>query len=149
MEEKNCNLEQCNEDRAYTYSSKNSCHHHDEEEQTHVHEFLGSTRLAEEEEDRHNHRFAGVTDEVIEVTVNGRRTHIHRFCTRTDFLQFPGEEEGHFHFVKGETGIAIPVGEGKHVHFVPTTLTTENDGHRHEFIFATLIENPIAPREED
>ncbi len=31
------------------------------EEQTHVHEFEGSTHLAEAGQDRHNHRFAGVT----------------------------------------------------------------------------------------
>ena len=36
-----------------------------EEEQSHVHEFLGSTRLAELEEEPHNHRFAGVSCEAI------------------------------------------------------------------------------------
>ena len=40
-------------------------HKREEEEQRHVHEFLGSTKLAEEEEERHNHRFAGVTGEAI------------------------------------------------------------------------------------
>ena len=30
--------------------------------QTHVHEVLGSVRLAELGEDPHNHRFAGVTE---------------------------------------------------------------------------------------
>ena len=34
-----------------------------ETEQTHVHEFLASTKLAEEEEDRHMHCFAGVRSE--------------------------------------------------------------------------------------
>jgi hypothetical protein len=41
-----------------------------------------------------------------------------------------------------KTGLAIPVGDGKHVHLV-TGETTENDGHVHEYIFATLIESPL------
>ena len=104
----------------------------DEEQQTHTHEFLGSTKIAEREEDPHNHRFAGVTGEAIRVG----NSHIHKLKTNTDFY------ENHFHVVRDETGPAIPVGNGRHVHFVEG-MTTINDGHRHEFIFATLIENPI------
>lgn len=37
------------------------------QEQTHVHEVLGSVRLAELRKDPHNHRFAGVTEEVMQV----------------------------------------------------------------------------------
>lgn len=33
--------------------------------QTHVHEFVGSTKLAEGTEEIHNHHFAGVTSEMI------------------------------------------------------------------------------------
>lgn len=33
--------------------------------QTHVHEFTGSTRIAEEQEEPHNHRFAGESGEAI------------------------------------------------------------------------------------
>lgn len=105
----------------------------DESAQTHVHEFLGSTELAEEGEDRHNHRFAGVTSQVIPKGKN----HVHAILTNTDFF------ENHHHEIGVTTGIAIPVGDGKHVHFVED-VTTVDDGHFHEFEFATLIENPIA-----
>lgn len=40
------------------------------------------------------------------------------------------------------TGPAIPVGDGRHVHFVSGTTTCIDD-HVHQFIFANLIEAPI------
>jgi hypothetical protein len=106
--------------------------HCPEKRQTHTHEFEASTKLAEEGDDRHNHRFAGVTGEAIPI---GYGNHKHEIFTRTDFF-------GHFHFIKIETGPAIPVGCGKHVHLV-RGFTSVNDGHYHEFIFATLIEEPL------
>ncbi|MBU5439596.1 YmaF family protein [Tissierella sp. MSJ-40] len=109
------------------------CPPKEEDGQTHVHEFLGSTRLAEQGEDRHNHRFAGVTSEAIPIQGGG---HKHGLFTNTDFFI------DHLHELATETGPAIPVGGGKHVHFV-TARTTIDDGHFHEVVFATLIENPI------
>jgi hypothetical protein len=100
--------------------------------QTHVHEFLGSTKLAEEGNDRHNHRFAGVTSEKIPLEGGG---HIHGLFTNTDFLD-------HHHEIAIQTGPAIPVGGGKHVHFVKGK-TTLDDGHFHDFVFATLINSPL------
>ncbi|WP_434293367.1 YmaF family protein [Clostridium botulinum] len=102
-----------------------------EEKQTHVHEFLGSTRLAEIQTEPHNHRFAGVSGEAI----RRGNSHVHNIRTNTDFFD-------HFHMIDVTTGPAIPVGDGRHVHFV-SGVTTCVDGHRHEFIFATLIEAPI------
>jgi hypothetical protein len=99
---------------------------------THVHEFLGSTKLAELKEDPHNHRFAGVSGEVIPVG----NSHVHNIFTRTDFY------EDHFHEICVRSGPAICVGDGKHVHFV-CGVTTRVDDHVHEFVFATLIEDPI------
>lgn len=101
--------------------------------QTHVHEFEGSTKLAEQGSDRHNHRFAGVTGQVIPLG----NTHVHEIdLTHTDFLN-------HFHNLKKiRTGRAIQVGNGKHVHFVKG-MTTLNDGHVHQFNFATLIQTPL------
>jgi hypothetical protein len=101
--------------------------------QTHVHEFEGSTKLAEQGPDRHNHRFAGVTGQVIPVG----RSHVHEIdLTHTDFLD-------HFHNLKKiRTGLAINVGNGKHVHFV-SSRTTLNDGHLHQLNFATLIQQPL------
>ncbi|GIP36752.1 hypothetical protein J31TS4_00320 [Paenibacillus sp. J31TS4] len=101
--------------------------------QRHVHEFEGSTKLAEAGPDRHNHRFAGVTGQAIRVG----NSHVHEIdLSHTDFLD-------HFHDLKKiRTGPAIPVGNGKHVHFV-SGMTTENDEHRHAFQFATLIDRPL------
>ncbi|MGG1663540.1 YmaF family protein [Brevibacillus sp. NRS-1366] len=99
--------------------------------QRHVHEFLGSTRLAEEGDERHNHRFAGVTGQAIP----RGNSHVHIIRTNTDFFD-------HFHQVRIVTGPAIPVGNGKHVHFVKGSTTFE-DGHVHVFRFATLIQKPL------
>lgn len=103
--------------------------------QTHVHEVVGSVRLAELDEDPHNHRFAGVTDVVIPVPGG----HIHAFRSRTDFY------EEHFHPISVRTGLQVFVGEGpdrRHVHFIDAD-TTVADGHLHRFIAATLIDDPI------
>ncbi|WP_308636329.1 YmaF family protein [Paenibacillus silvisoli] len=101
--------------------------------QRHDHEFEGSTKLAEEGNDRHNHRFAGVTGQAI----RSGNSHVHEIdLSRTDFMD-------HFHNLKKiTTGPAIPVGNGKHVHFV-TGMTTRVDGHVHRFNFATLIDSPL------
>lgn len=100
---------------------------------SHTHEYLGSTKIAEKREDPHNHRFAGVTGDAIPVP----GSHIHKLKTNTDNF------EDHFHAICDETGPAIPTCEGRHIHFVKGK-TTFDDGHKHEYIFATLIENPIA-----
>lgn len=110
----------------YYFDEKNC-----DEEQTHVHEFLGSVRLAELEEDVHNHRFAGVSGQAISAPGG----HIHNIKTRTDFFD-------HFHIIDVFTGPPISVGANRHVHFV-YGVTSCNDCHRHKFILATLIEAPI------
>ena len=106
--------------------------------QRHVHEFVGSVRLAEiGSNDVHNHRFAGVTGDAIP----SRGSHVHRLVARTDFF------DDHFHIINVITGPAIPVGNGqRHVHYV-YACTRESDGHRHMFRVATLIENPIGENE--
>lgn len=101
-------------------------------DQKHVHEVLGSVVIAERKEDPHNHRFATVSGEAIRVG----NDHFHEVKFRTDFY------EEHFHEFKGKTSGAIPVGDGRHVHFLKD-CTTRNDNHKHEFRVATLIENPI------
>ena len=104
-------------------------------QQTHVHEVVGSVRLAELSDDPHNHRFEGMTGE--EIPVPGG--HIHDFHTTTDFY------EGHYHPICVRTGRDVNVGEGdhaRHVHFIDSD-TRPQDGHFHEFIAATLIDNPI------
>lgn len=102
------------------------------EKQKHVHEFLGSTKIARERSGEfHNHRFAGVSGEAIP----SHGSHIHRICTKTDFFD-------HLHEIEDFTGPAIDIGNGKHIHF-DRGETTFNDGHDHDFQFATLIESPL------
>lgn len=111
----------------------------DDRRQTHVHEVVGSVRLAELCEDPHNHRFAGVTEEVVMVPCGRPGEHYHVFRTTTDFY------EDHFHPICVETGVNVCVGEGedeRHVHFIDAATAVE-DGHCHKFIAATLIQNPI------
>lgn len=108
----------------------------DDDEQKHVHEFVGSTQIADED-DPHNHRVAGVSGEAICV----RGGHVHVVCGRTDFFD-------HFHEFKETSSLQKPVGNGKHVHFVETRTTCE-DGHTHKLIFATLIEAPLLDEYED
>jgi hypothetical protein len=62
-------------------------------------------------------------------------SHVHVLLTNTDFLD-------HHNEVGIETGPAIPVGDGKHVHFVKCN-TTLDDGHVHQLEFATLIQKPL------
>lgn len=100
--------------------------------QSHVHEFLGSTRIAGPPNREHNHRFAGVTSEAVPLPGGD---HIHVIFTNTDFA------EGHLHEVAVETGPAIPVGANRHVHFAEG-FTTIDAGHIHTFIVATLIDDP-------
>ncbi len=100
--------------------------------QTHVHEILGSVKIAERCTDPHNHRFATVSDEVIGSGLN----HVHEVKFRTDFY------ENHFHEFCGRTGPATIIGDNRHVHYLES-VTNCRDGHRHEFRFGTLIDNPI------
>ncbi|HZK24808.1 MAG TPA: YmaF family protein [Oscillospiraceae bacterium] len=99
--------------------------------QRHVHEMIGSVELAEYEEDPHGHRFATVTDEAI-LTKPG--DHIHKVKFRTDFY------EDHYHEFHGKTSGAIAVGD-RHIHYLES-VTTVDDGHKHHFRVAALIENP-------
>lgn len=104
--------------------------------QRHVHEVQGSVEIAEREEDPHNHRFATVSGQAIPI---GNGDHVHAVSFRTDFY------ENHFHQFEGRTGGMIKIGD-RHVHFLKS-VTSVNDGHRHQFRVATLIDNPIG--EED
>lgn len=110
---------------------KECCDCHDKR-QLHVHEVLGSVQIAERKEDPHNHRFATVSDKAITTG----KSHFHEVKFRTDFY------ENHFHDFCGKTSLAIPVGGGRHVHFLES-VTEVSDGHLHAFRVATLIEDPI------
>lgn len=97
----------------------------------HVHEILGSTVFAEDCEDCHNHRFASMSGEAIPAQGN----HFHNVTFRTDTY------EDHYHEFTGPSTLAIPTGDGRHIHFA-NGCTTSADGHVHEFRVASLINNP-------
>lgn len=124
----------CVDDRA-NRRNQSSQSETENETQTHVHEIQGSVKLAEQGDDRHNHRFATVSSQKIPITSGG---HKHAFMVNTDFFD-------HHHEVAGETGPAIRVDNGKHVHFAKGQSTFD-DGHSHEFQFATLIDSPLLPK---
>ncbi len=98
--------------------------------QRHVHEIQGSVEFAEKCECPHNHRFATVSCEAIYFGTD----HCHEVLFRTDYFN------NHFHEFCGKTSGAIQVGN-RHVHFLED-VTSVNDGHRHRFKAATLIDNP-------
>lgn len=102
------------------------------DEQNHVHELTGSTAIINECGDCHNHRFCTVTDEAQRMG----DSHVHEVKFRTDF------SDEHFHEFCGKTSKAYDVGNGKHVHFIKD-VTAQEDGHKHQFQAATLIDSPI------
>ena len=104
------------------------------QDQKHVHEITGHTRIFNECDECHNHRFCTVSGEAI--YTRDRRDHYHEVKFRTDF------SDGHFHEFYGKTSGATEVGNEKHVHFIKD-FTEVEDGHRHEFQAATLIDSPI------
>lgn len=109
-----------------------NCDNH--EEQKHVHELTGSTKVFGKCDECHNHRFCTVSGEAK--YSKDKNDHYHDVKFRTDF------DDKHFHEFWGKTSGAIDVGDGKHVHFLKD-FTEEEDGHKHEFQVATLIDSPI------
>lgn len=109
--------------------------------QSHVHEFLGSTKLVGEGLEAHNHRFACMTGEAVYVP----GSHVHRLEAKTDY-------HGHYHVIQAISGPAVymfrqdAAAEGrddrKHVHFAEG-WTAQADGHRHGYEAATQIEAPL------
>lgn len=78
-----------------------------------------------------NNRFTGVSGPPIKVTGG----HVHLVESSIDFID-------HFHEFTTTSSLQIPVGDGRHVHFIQTT-TSASDAHLHELIFVTLVDAPI------
>lgn len=123
-----------------------ACAHLDQKcaRQSHVHEFTGSAVMTDEGGAWHGHRFTGLSGEAIYVP----GSHVHRIAAQTDYA-------GHYHTMRCITGPATFLldrsarkSDRKHVHFAEGT-TTETDGHRHRFHFATLLEAPLEEEDED
>ena len=116
-------------------NNNNNRHHCPKESnvciENHNHEFLSSTDYEEDEGVLHNHRIAGVTGPPIQ---HGK-SHIHKINVFTDTF---GD---HFHGVCDNTGPALYLSGGKHIHLLKGT-TAIADGHDHDYYFTTLIEDP-------
>lgn len=97
----------------------------------HVHEIVGSTAFSSECEVCHNHRFAAMTD----VAVEAEGSHFHNVIFRTD------THDEHIHEFCGPSTLAIPTGDGRHVHFL-NGHTKPSKGHAHEFRVVSMINNP-------
>ena len=117
----------------YNQNDSNNC-----ERQKHVHEITGSTETITECRECHNHRFCTVSGEAMPVG----KTHVHVVKFHTDFAA------GQFPAYCGKTTGASAGGNGKHVHFLKD-FTEEEDGHKHKFQFATLIDSPIDFKHKD
>lgn len=117
------------------------CNRQNENNDGHVHEFLGSTMLEAPPGRKnllHNHRFAGVSGPAIPV----RNSHVHVIKTTTDFFV------NHNHGIKVLSGLAIPVFDKNnkeigHVHGFSGT-TTVDVMHDHEFKGSTLTEDLLS-----
>lgn len=114
------------------HNDKKHCHKPCHKHQHHVHEIQGSVKISGSYCNPHNHRFATVSGEAIATNCGG---HIHEVVFRTDFY------EDHFHEFCGKTSGAIVVGD-RHVHFLDY-VTSEDDGHRHEFRLSTFMDDLI------
>lgn len=97
----------------------------------HVHEVLGSTKIAGCCNNAHSHRFATVSGEAIPCEGG----HVHEVRFRTDSC------DGHIHEFCGTTSKEIEVDCSHHVHVIEDR-TSKNADHVHKFVVATLIENP-------
>lgn len=94
----------------------------------HTHEYGGNTSVSGMSTNAHNHRIAGISSEAIEVAGG----HIHEIFGNTTF------DDDHIHKTGVRTGLQIPIGGNKHVHFAIGKTTTDY-GHNHDFSFITMI----------
>lgn len=117
------------------------CKRERENRQTHVHELIGSVQTENNRCncEQHNHRFATMTGEAE--YKHGIKGHVHKVTFNTDTY------EGHYHEFCGYTEGAIEVGCGRHIHLIRGETERSNQ-HDHDFIAATLIENPIGDEKE-
>jgi YmaF family len=84
----------------------------------HYHEIKGVTSFFID----HNHRYLGLTD-----TVENNDGHTHQFYAITS------DNKDHIHILRGETGPAIPLVNGRHYHDFKGIKTIENQAHHHRY----------------
>jgi hypothetical protein len=106
--------------------------------ESHNHEFQSSADYEKDDEGmEHSHHIAGVTGPAIRYG----QSHVHRINTLID------TSGDHYHGISDTTGPALYLNGRKHVHLL-RGATTYDDGHKHNYYFTTLIEDPTNVPEE-
>lgn len=104
----------------------------------HNHEFQSSVDYIEDNEGmEHSHHIAGVTGPSIKYG----QSHVHKVDV---FIDTSGD---HYHEISDTTGPALYVNGRKHIHLLKGT-TTYDDGHKHDYYFTTLVEDPTSVPED-
>lgn len=98
----------------------------------HNHEVQSSTDYEKgDERMEHSHHIAGVTGPSIRYG----QSHVHKINIFID------TSVDHYHEISDTTGPALYLNGRKHVHLLKGP-TTYDDGHKHNYYFTTLIEDP-------
>ena len=84
----------------------------------------------------HSHRITGVTGPAIKYG----QSHVHKIHVLTD------TSGDHSHEINDATSTAFYLNGRKHVHLL-RGKTTYDDGHKHDYYFTTLIEDPTGVSE--
>lgn len=121
------------------YNNNNSYYKQNDQyqEQSHVrkghnHEFQSIVDYEKDDEGmEHSHRIAGVTGPLISYG----QSHVHRIRVLAD------TSGDHYHEISDTTGPALYLNGRKHVHLIKGK-TTYDDGHKHDYYFTTMIEDP-------
>lgn len=103
----------------------------EDEQNMHIHGFLGSTGISSCMDESHCHKFAGYTGEAVPLN----ESHIHIIRVKTDYLD-------HLHEIRAKSGTAIHTGNGRHIHLVTGETAPEKE-HTHNFIIGTLTETSV------
>lgn len=105
----------------------------------HNHEFQSISDYEKNDEGmEHTHRIVGVTGPAIPYG----KSHAHRIRV---FADTSGE---HYHEISDTTGPALYLNDRKHVHLLQGR-TTYDDGHKHDYYFITIIEDPAHLSEQN
>jgi len=108
------------------------------ERKGHNHEFQSSVNYEKDDEGmEHSHRIAGVTGPEI----NYGQSHVHKIHVLTD------TSGDHYHEISDTTSTALYLNGKKHIHLLKGQ-TTYDDGHKHDYYFTTLIEDPTSVPED-
>ena len=118
-------------DEEFNNCDYQSYHRNHRKTYPHNHEIATSVDFEDSGNKCHNHRTCGLTSDAIMCD----NSHIHDVHLYTDTVC------NHIHEICDTTSKAIYLPNGKHFHIIKGSTTT-SDGHRHNYYFITLIDNP-------